>query len=281
MKLAPPLLLLGLVACRAPESAPAPASKPASCEVQVVAHADDDLLFMNPDVATAARREKCTTTIVLTAGDAGHDATYWSAREEGLREAYAEMVGVANAWEPRGRGVALRDAPGVALVFLRLPDGNVGGGGFEATANVSLERMWKEPSLRVPTVDGAASYTKDELVRAVAELVGPARLVRTLDGSGRHEGRWSIETDHSDHAASARFGAAAAERRGVATRAYRGYDISREAPNLTAEEAALKRRLFLTYARHDEGICSPTKECRPHAIYEAWIPRRFTVTPAP
>ena len=60
------------------------------------------------------------------------------------------MAGVRDAWSSTDAGVpgrditvdSLEDAPGVQLVFLRLPDGNIDGTGFAATGNVSLRRLW-------------------------------------------------------------------------------------------------------------------------------------------
>lgn len=37
----------------------------------IVAHTDDDLLFMNPDIATSIAEGNVATTVFVTAGDAG------------------------------------------------------------------------------------------------------------------------------------------------------------------------------------------------------------------
>ena len=82
-------------------------------DVYVVAHPDDDLLFMNPDVQTSITNGNNVTVIVLTAGDQydsdfmpkkhercglpAHDdpELYWRDRERGLLNAYAYMAGQA------------------------------------------------------------------------------------------------------------------------------------------------------------------------------------------
>ena len=66
-----------------------------------VAHEDDDLLFLNPDIDAAFAAGKYVTTVYLTAGsctgDVGEGA-YYLTREAGDLEAYAHLAGVANEW---------------------------------------------------------------------------------------------------------------------------------------------------------------------------------------
>src|SRR4030065_910866 len=58
----------------------------------LVAHQDDDLIFMNPMLSRSIDSGARVTTVYLTAGDAGlGDPGYWSEREEGVRAAYSEM----------------------------------------------------------------------------------------------------------------------------------------------------------------------------------------------
>ncbi|HUJ61545.1 MAG TPA: PIG-L family deacetylase, partial [Kofleriaceae bacterium] len=116
--------LLGLAiaaACtsRAHDPAPAPAEggpsdhrtpcdgAGAPCnDVYVVAHPDDDLLFMNPDIENSIATGNNVTVVVLTAGDVyvddlakdcgkpSHDdpEVYWRDRERGMLNAYAHMA---------------------------------------------------------------------------------------------------------------------------------------------------------------------------------------------
>src|SRR5438046_4305389 len=63
-----------------------------------VAHQDDDLLFLSPDLLHNIHNGKCVTTVFLTAGDAGDTSSYWLGRENGSKAAYAQMAGFANSW---------------------------------------------------------------------------------------------------------------------------------------------------------------------------------------
>src|SRR5690606_13465559 len=66
--------------------------------VVVVAHQDDDLLFINPELEHALDRNEKLTTIYLTSGNAGMGMDYVLEREMGIRAAYAFMAGGANHW---------------------------------------------------------------------------------------------------------------------------------------------------------------------------------------
>ena len=94
---------------------PARAESPQDCAqgtvINVVAHEDDDLLFLNPDIQHDIDAGLCVTTIYLTAGDGAgpiEDAKplYWrDGRETGELAAYAAMAGVGMDWYETDAGV--------------------------------------------------------------------------------------------------------------------------------------------------------------------------------
>lgn len=134
----------------------ASAAPPAVSYVNIVAHQDDDILFMNPDLANSITANRPNTTIFLTAGEAGYEVgsgrpgdpsvqqcqtldpidreDYARCRQLGARAAYAQMAGVANQWSEQIRTVygpvetfaievhTLVQRPTVRLVFLNLPE---------------------------------------------------------------------------------------------------------------------------------------------------------------
>jgi len=264
------------VAAEAPPEVPQPAVR-RSCNI--VAHLDDDLLFINPALQFDIDRGWGVRTIVLTAGDAGLDEDYWLERENGLRAAYAHMAGVRDAWSSTDAGVpgrditvdSLEDAPGVQLVFLRLPDGNIDGTGFAATGNVSLRRLWLGTTPSLTTVDDGETYTADELVSTLAALLSgfdPA-LVRTLDFVGSFD-----DGDHSDHHASAYFALTAARAAGINRRVgHRGYPMAPWAQNVGPTQVARKLATFLIYAAHDPQVPVDAPEL---GVYGPWLARRYT-----
>lgn len=105
--------------------------------LNVAAHQDDDLYFMSPDVLHDVASGDARGTIYLTAGDAGGGwGTYAQGRESGAKAAWAQMMGIGSpVWTTStvtlaGKTVATSTLGGtsIRLVFLRLLDGNYGGG---------------------------------------------------------------------------------------------------------------------------------------------------------
>lgn len=265
-----------------PRAADVPASAsevrlPRSCNI--VAHLDDDLLFLNPALQVDLDNGWGVRTIVLTAGDAGLAEEYWLGREDGLRAAYAHMAGMSDDWVAvdagvPGRGVTVESLvgnPAVQLVFLRLPDGNIDGSGFSSTGRVSLQQLWTGNTASCTTVDVGETYTAAELVSALVALLGdpePA-VVRMLDFVG-HFG----DGDHSDHHASAYFALAATREAGLNRRVgHRGYPIARLPQNVGASLVARKRATFLAYAAHDPQVPLAAPDL---GDYGPWLARRYT-----
>ncbi|HEY7417986.1 MAG TPA: PIG-L family deacetylase, partial [Ktedonobacteraceae bacterium] len=126
------------------------ASAASGVTLNIVAHEDDDLLFLSPDLLHAIQSGRTVRTIFMTSGDAGRDSTYWLGRQAGIRAAYAQMSGVADSWTQADAGISghpisvytLSAYPAVSVAFLHLPDGNIDGSGFASTNHESLENLW-------------------------------------------------------------------------------------------------------------------------------------------
>jgi LmbE family N-acetylglucosaminyl deacetylase len=189
--------------------------------LQIVAHPDDDLYFLNPDVADAVRTGTEVVTIVLTAAEADgvngaggrpDPAGYAAARQHGLRSAYAAMAGEESdaPWLreriPTRGGVAelhtLTAAPRIRLVFLNIAMGTYSGTGDDSN-HTELAALWagkrKSQPTRPPTgalmADGASatsatSYTREQLIGTLADLLQKFQptLVRTLDPDPERRG---------------------------------------------------------------------------------------------
>lgn len=196
--------------------------------LQIVAHQDDDLLFMNPDLALA-KQGFATTTVYLTAGEANgavdgslNRSQFAAGRQAGSRAAYAALMGLDDKWQrevytsatgQHAEIATLAGAGGVRLIFLSLPDSgdtNYGQQG-QALPGLLLNRFPSIPSL-VPDsspVTSASEYSKDALVSMLAELMGQFQpsLVRTLDPQYAEQhwrGARNSGGDNLDHEAAAR-----------------------------------------------------------------------------
>jgi hypothetical protein len=76
-------------------------SCPVPTVMNIVAHEDDDLLFMNPDLLHDISAGHCIRTIYITAGDAGSGQLYWLSRQQGSEAAYSSMIGSHDIWIER------------------------------------------------------------------------------------------------------------------------------------------------------------------------------------
>jgi LmbE family N-acetylglucosaminyl deacetylase len=268
--------------------------------LQVVAHPDDDLYFMNPDVADSVRTGGEVTTVVLTAAEAGGGAQFAAARQHGLRSAYARMAGAEDdaPWRrttlvTRGGEAELCELEAntrVRLVFLDIEMGAYAGSTPHDTPRdenyTPLAALYHgaestRPVLRPSesTISGGA-YTRDQLVGTLTDLMDRflPTVIRTMDpdperrGVGPTERAWltdsGVHTDNEDHTATAWFTYAAyadhRARRGpsaVRLDAYVGYGNARWRHNLGGSSAREKLRLLDVYGWADQRKCGDPVGC--------------------
>jgi hypothetical protein len=273
-----------------------------------VAHEDDDLLFLNPDIDAAFAAGKYVTTVYLTAGsctgDVGEGA-YYRTREAGVLAAYARLAGVADEWTLTSqpiRELTLTAQPRISLVFFRLPASKSEAGNVCDLAATNLRGLWNDgvasPTLAMTSLDSLNSYTRSQLIAALTGLIRrwhPARI-ETLDASGLFgqgadpSGRQIVYPalggrcyyyDHSDHYYSAKFTRVASDAYSdLHTLArHRGYNQANEAANVTGTDLTAKENVFQAYAEHDAFIPGP-----PYAgLYQPWLERQYDAdgSPAP
>lgn len=250
--------------------------------LNVVAHQDDDLLFINPGIVDDLDAGKCVRTVYVTAGDAGYDETYWGGREQGARAAYAQMAGVNDSWSLAdasipGHPARLQTLNGqrkVSLVFLRLPDGGLSGTGYPVTGDVSLGELWDGIASSMTAIDGSGtSYTRSSLISALTTLMqnAGATEVNSLDAAGAVD-----DGDHPDHHVSAYFAREAHQAYAGAHvfRSHLGYGISSFPANVTGAALTAKQQAYEAYAVHDSSVCQTVEECAGTA-YGAWLERRY------
>jgi LmbE family N-acetylglucosaminyl deacetylase len=258
-----------------------------SSNMTFVAHEDDDLLFISPDVLHAVQSAPfgaCTRTVFVTAGDAGAGLANGTVRENGSRAAYAQMAGVANMWTQSDAGIAghpiavftLNGSPNVSLAFMRLPDGNVDGSGFPAQGNESLQKLWNGVigSMMHP-INGAPPYTRASLISTLTALMvsfQPA-LIRTMDYVGTFG-----DGDHSDHHASAFFTRSAHLLYPTAhtLTGYKGYQSVNQPANVAGADLTGKQNAFFIYSTFDSAGCTSVAACAGTA-YAPWLVRQYTV----
>ena len=250
----------------------------------IVAHPDDDLLFVNPHILRDIEAGRCTQTVFVTAGEAGEDESYWGSLEDGIRATYAQMAGVADDWTVAEAAVTagtiwvhtLADAPHVCVVFLRLPDG-FDGGGSEAYGWESLAKLWDGQISTITAVDAEQWYTKEEVLDVLVQLMAEFEptTVRTLD--------WTTDPDnlddHSDHLATAVFAREASGRHPAphTLLAYEGYPIWNSPQNVSGEDLAKCIDAFVTFTDYDSYLCGSPDEGCPEYPHDVWLERQYLV----
>ncbi|HYH36439.1 MAG TPA: PIG-L family deacetylase [Candidatus Saccharimonadales bacterium] len=251
--------------------------------MNIVAHQDDDLLFMNPDLQHDIAAGHCVRTVYLTAGDAGGHRPYWLAREQGSEAAYSEMTGSKAAWMhqtvrlPDGQFVTVANPRGndkISLIFLHLPDGNVDGRGFRASQNKSLAALEGKRIGDVQAVDFQSVYSGQELTDALIQLmrVYEPSQIRT---QSNHAGEYY--RDHSDHQATGRFVVRAHQQYGshIPLVFYMGYPVHELPPNVEGEALDRKVAAFSAYAAYDNSVCRTLESCQQNTVYGIYLLRQY------
>lgn len=250
----------------------------------IVAHPDDDLLFLNPQILQDIEAGRCARTVFTTAGEAGEGPDYWLGLEDGIRATYAQMAGVDDVWSASDAGVTagqisvhtLTDAPHVSVVFLRIPDG-FDGGGSEAYGWESLAKLWDGEIPLVHTVDSAQWYTRDEVRDILVQLMASfdARTVRCQD--------WTTDPgnldDHSDHRATALFARLASDEYTAphTLLSYEGYPIWHLVENVAGSDLQKTIDAFVTFAAYDKYLCADPNEPCPTYPHDVWLERQYLV----
>jgi LmbE family N-acetylglucosaminyl deacetylase len=256
--------------------------------MNIVAHEDDDLLFQSPTLLELVQSGDPVRTVYLTAGDAGEEEGYWLGREDGVRAAYANMLGVPDDWSTEDAGIpdhpipvsTLVDAPQVSLAFLRLPDGSLNGEGFERNDWESLQKLYAEAIDEIYAIDGSSSYTWDAVIDTLVALMTEYQpgLINTLDFTEAYG-----NGDHSDHLTAA-YLALFAEQAYATPHGFAGhqaYGIADRPSNVFDSDLSGKIDAFLEYAQHDYRTCSTAAACAPRPEHQ-WFSRMYTVgTPEP
>lgn len=251
-------------------------------QLNIVAHQDDDLLFLSPDLVNAVRGGKCVRTIFVTAGDANGDASYWQSRETGARAAYAKMANVVNSWTKsssvfNNRSLAvstLNTNPKLSLVFMRLPDGNGDGKGFSNNNYASLQKLWFGKIGIIGAVNGSASYNKAGLVNTLGAIMAD---YQTSDIRTQNYGGYFAEGDHSDHTAAAFFARLAQQQvAGRQLTGYLGYQSANRPVNVTGSNLTSKNAAFFAYGAFDDGVCGSWSACQGN-MYGDWLQRQYVV----
>ncbi len=259
--------------------------------MNVVAHQDDDVLFLSPDLLHDIAMGRCVRTVYLTAGDSGSGRFYWIGRQLGAEAAYNTMLGTKAIWLQQNVRLADKEYltvaspqgyPNISLIFFNLPDGGIHGDGFGSSHHQSLAKLNEDKLSVLTTVDGQSTFSRPGLVSALSMIMAkyqPAEIHTQANIPS------AVYPDHSDHITTGLLASEAAETydsqrfgNGVRTPIVRyiGYPIHGYEPNVLGEDLAQKEAAFFAYSNYDNGVCHSIEQCRNTATYGAYITRQYT-----
>ncbi len=259
----------------------------AKLSVYVVAHADDWQLFMQPQVYLDLTAPHCKTIIITTtAGDAGQGEQFWRAREEGSKSSVrfclapqGPIVESTGTRQINNQMIEYWSANNTTTYFLRLPDGNLDGRGFEENRFQSLAKFKSGEISELAAVDLSISFPGWScFVAALEGIIG-------IESEGIRD-RWIHYLnpdllvnpgDHPDHVAT---GLAIQDMCHINTfqqLLFAGYCSSLAPRQQVIEDVAWKAGMFAAYEKAVYDLCgySTLKE-NPH-LYATWCCRKASV----
>lgn len=256
--------------------------------VNIVAHQDDDLLFMNPDIMRDIQAGKCVRTIYLTAGDSGSGRYYTLNREQGSEAAYSTMLGRPEVWVQHIVKLSSKqfvtiaspkDNPKLSLIFMHLPDGNLVGQGFAATDHESLDHLNSSNLRQIHSVDNQSVYTSAQLIQALTTLLRTYQPSEVRSQSAYTD---SVYPDHSDHRAAGSYAQAATAAyqqqlsgEQIPELFYIGYPVHGFAENVMGQDLTDAIEAFLAYAKYDGSVCQTEKQCALTPTYNAYLRTQY------
>jgi LmbE family N-acetylglucosaminyl deacetylase len=258
--------------------------------LNIVAHEDDDLLFINPKIIDDFNSNRCVKTIYLTAGDAGSGLAYWTVRQNGAENAYSYMIGYKGSWINRTVKIADNEYVTVAtprvnskamLIFFNLPDGGMNGQGFKNSNYQNLSKLLRGSISSIDTVDKQSKYSLNQLESALEILIRKIQpiIIRTQSrvNSFKHP-------DHSDHQAVSaivsetytnyekdQFQSVVK----IPIYYYAGYPVYNMSRNVFGLEYDQKISAFLAYALYDKAVCGTIAECSGDLTYGSFLPKNY------
>jgi LmbE family N-acetylglucosaminyl deacetylase len=253
-----------------------------AADLTIVAHQDDDLIFMQPDLYDAVKRKVGVTNVYVTAGNGTQGFGKSEERYDGLMAAYGSIVGAGVSdwscgWIRIGSNEVEHcrlESAKVSLVFMGYPDG-----GIEGEASDSLLHLWEGKVTRTSAVSfGPATYDRTALIAVLSDIIGYTQptTIRTLEIASVHG------YDHSDHQMAGALSVLAIAQSSIDAEliSYRGYNTEDEAIN--ANPRLYRRSLdALAYYEACGAGCAPCGQaCAVEKIGESHLKllgRRYAV----
>lgn len=245
----------------------------------VIAHFDDDMIFMQPELLHALEHGS-TATVYVASGDPVHGDERAEHNFEAAMHGY-EVAARSKRWDCGYVTVAgspvhhcrLTDRQ-ISMIGLDLPDGGIEGLGAESLLHLAQGDV---SSLQIRGLVGGTATTAtiiDELAAIIA-ATQPSQI-EALDLSATH-GR-----DHSSHMFSSSLLFWAAARAGYAgeVRWHRGYNVETEAPTLSDadHDAVFPMLSYFEACYFGCAACGITGCAMLDPAHDIWLHRQYSWT---
>lgn len=257
----------------------------------VWAHPDDDIIFANPTISEAIAAGDCVRTVFLTAGDAGRGIDYTRSRELGILRAYNVMRGSEGLWDEtevtldagmRVDRLTPQGDPRLSVLFVRLPDGNITDGGFEATGYATLSKLLSGSIDSLAPIDGGPALSSAQLSASLTELAQAYRPSLTLTHIPR--GSAFAPGDHPDHSVVGtlvRDAIGPVADAGPGLRYFVGYPSEDLPRNVEGAALDTKVEIYRVYTQQDDVIrCADRHACLKTRKFGEWLQRSYPKTEA-
>ncbi|KAI5374547.1 hypothetical protein J4E82_006781 [Alternaria postmessia] len=284
--------LLTLLVTALPATAEPPFPPCVGGSIYFTAHTIDSLLFQNPDLYHDLYVFKCITTIVLTADSGGEAANHTRLLEleRGLENAYKFMSDVSSGDADDNQSVsALTEATTLAndttaqigehtvsvspllgrsnvqIIYLRLPQSEYFGKGYNAYSEESLAKLYNSEIPQISTTDGKVTYTLQHVKDIIATIIRDRRandihMLNYFEALNTDEGD---QLDHADRIVSAKLVMNVTEDMGFNgnVKVYASDSLRMLRNNLNTPDYIKKVDAFFEYAKHDPDMCQSLDEC--------------------
>ena len=262
---------------------------PAGTAVSFWAHYDDDLIFANPALQQAFDNGQCLRTLFFTGSAAGAGSSPYAAnREAGIRAAYDAVRGTSGPWKDRtvllrnGLTLTVTQPEGdsrISILFLRLADGGVNGGGYQRTGWESLNELIVGDLPVLHTIDTDVEVTLEQLNSMVVEVASGYHATSVLASlPGFADG---ASGDHPDHRSVGRIVAAQVDAGLIDPNIVQyamGYPTAQQRANIDRDPLARKLKVFAIYAAHDPVIaCRDSAGCLKVSRFGDWLQRQYLI----
>jgi hypothetical protein len=252
--------------------------------LMIVAHLDDDMIFMQPELVDALAHGSVTTVYVLS-GDPVHGTRGAERSFAAARTAYEHAAG-AEDWDCGY--ISIADLPArhcrliarpVSMITLGVPDGGRRDERRESLLHL-VEGAVPSLALQAPL---PGQITRDALVDELAEVITATapRELHTLDIAATHG------DDHPGHMITASFALWASAKAAFAGTlvSHRGYNVAREPVSLSEADYARAKPMVGYFEACYRG-CGPCgSECPTlDKSHDEWLRRQYSTrsrVPAP